>query len=221
MADGNAPSQGLGKVVSTVFNANMSDHVRAFLIIFMFGNLLWMISAAASIFPNWVGFLRVMGTSGLLSGAALICGGLIGFVFGIPRILTSATNSVVVTPLRQPNQLIQPNQAIVLNQDPAPQQPLPAAQNASLRASSSVAPNTNLEQISDWLTKVLVGIGLTQIEKIGSLLSQVSGKLAPSLDPLPNGGIVAVSIIAAFGVAGFSWAYFESRTSFMKVFDAE
>jgi hypothetical protein len=36
----------------------------------------------------------------------------------------------------------------------------------------STAPNTNLEQISDWLSKIIVGVGLTQIPEIGRTTSR-------------------------------------------------
>ncbi len=85
-------------------------------------------------------------------------------------------------------------------------------------SSLAVVPNTNLEQISDWLTKVLVGVGLTQIGKLPHLLTLADAKLAPALSPLLNGGVIGISICTAFGVGGFVWAYFESRTSLMHVF---
>ena len=43
-----------------------------------------------------------------------------------------------------------------------------------------VQPNTNLEQISDWLTKVLVGVGLTQIGKIYNSVQGISDALRPT-----------------------------------------
>jgi len=218
MANVNAQSRGLARLTSSLFNAEMSDHVRAFLIIFMLGNLVWMAFVSLSLLPNWLDIARVLGTSGLLSGAALICGGLLGFVFGIPRVLTSSSPTVVVSRQDAPNAQ-QAGQPQPVAQQPGAQ--VPPAQQNPVKATPTVAANTNLEQISDWLTKVLVGIGLTQIEKLDVLLVKVSDKLAPSLSPLPNGGIIAISIVAAFGVAGFSWAYFESRTSFMKVFSSE
>ena len=40
----------------------------------------------------------------------------------------------------------------------------------SANRSIGYRPNTNLEQISDWLTKIIVGIGLVQFPKISHFL---------------------------------------------------
>ncbi|NBD32497.1 MAG: hypothetical protein GVY17_05900 [Cyanobacteria bacterium] len=39
-------------------------------------------------------------------------------------------------------------------------------------SSSAIQANTNLEQISDWLTKILVGVSLTQIKAILSAINR-------------------------------------------------
>lgn len=234
-------------VVPSILTQHMSNHVRSFLIIFMFGNLLWMIFVAYSV-SAWSDFWRIQGTSGLLSGASIISGSLLGFIFGIPRSL-AGTQSTVVLPVSvarhtpppvnahtpSPNQQdsnlpnanvpganAPPNIANPTAGDPVPAatttRSVPDPQSSQQVISSPVAPNTNLEQISDWLTKVLVGVSLTQIDKLPHLLARANAYLAPALNPLPNGGVVGVSICMAYGVAGFCWAYFESRTSLMQVF---
>jgi hypothetical protein len=221
-------------------DSRMSDHVRAFLIIFMLGNVIWIIIVSASV-TTWNDFFRLSGTCGLLSGASLISGALFGFIFGIPRSLTSAGTSVFVSsqsPSNMPetphvlahipdqksaDQTIvdkQPGGEASANHDPKS----PALQSAirqpiaSSRPAPTVAPNTNLEQISDWLTKVLVGIGLSQIEKLPNAFNGIESKLGPVLLPIANGGVIGISICTAFSVAGFCWAYFESRTSLMALF---
>ena len=81
-----------------------------------------------------------------------------------------------------------------------------------------VKPNTNLEQISDWLTKVLVGAGLTQLGAIKSVLVFTGAAIAPAYKPLIGGSLIGLSILISFSLAGFIWAYFESRTSLMRLF---
>jgi hypothetical protein len=87
---------------------------------------------------------------------------------------------------------------------------------------SRVVPNTNLEQISDWLTKILVGVGLTQLQSLPTKLKTLSAMLDPII-PLAQGGsgggIIAVATIIAYLLAGFLWAYFESRTALMALFE--
>ena len=58
--------------------------------------------------------------------------------------------------------------------------------------------NTNLEQISDWLTKIIVGLGLVQLQQIPGFIKRVSLWAASSL-PLAPG--VALNQVAAFSTA--------------------
>jgi hypothetical protein len=87
---------------------------------------------------------------------------------------------------------------------------------------SRVMPNTNLEQISDWLTKIMVGVGLTQLQSLPKILGILSAQLDPII-PLTEsgsgGGIVGIAVIIAHLLAGFLWAYFESRTALMALFE--
>ena len=77
---------------------------------------------------------------------AWVAGGFVfGFVFGIPKVIT-ATTSTTNPALNTP-----------------PQKPVP-----------KLKVNTNLEDISDWLTKVLVGATLTQIAKIPPAVRQAA-----------------------------------------------
>jgi len=80
--------------------------------------------------------------------------------------------------------------------------------------------NTNLEQISDWLTKILVGVGLTQIMPILSFLkTEVIDSLASGFDLLNTGNMdsykpsslaisITIGITTYFIVSGFITGYF-------------
>src|SRR4051812_22645802 len=57
----------------------------------------------------------------------------------------------------------------------------PAADGVMRGAVATPRDNTNLEQISDWLTKILVGVGLTQIGHLGAALAGVSERVAQGL----------------------------------------
>lgn len=79
----------------------------------------------------------------IVTAATMLAGGVIGFVFGVPRML--------------------------------------AADSAGTsRRQATVVGNTNLEQISDWLTKILVGVGLTQFGSISSGAGRLIGNIAPA-----------------------------------------
>jgi hypothetical protein len=71
--------------------------------------------------------------------------------------------------------------------------------------------NTNLEQISDWLTKILVGITLVQIGNAGAALARLADALGPMLggQPASAGFGLAVCIVAS--LSGFMLSYLWTR----------
>lgn len=77
--------------------------------------------------------------------------------------------------------------------------------------------NTNLEQISDWLTKILVGVGLTQLSKIPGKIWSLAESLAPGLGSLPGSAGFALILLGFFSVAGFLWGYLWTRIYFRRV----
>lgn len=58
--------------------------------------------------------------------------------------------------------------------------------------------NTNLEQISDWLTKIIVGLGLVQLQQLPGFLKGISLWAAASL---PLGRDTSLTQVAAFATA--------------------
>jgi hypothetical protein len=69
--------------------------------------------------------------------------------------------------------------------------------------SGSYQPNTNLEQISDWLTKIIVGVGLVELKNIVSFLHNVGKFCGPVFGPTPSGEIVAIGITVHYTIVGF------------------
>jgi hypothetical protein len=109
--------------------------------------IIYGVAAPASVRLRVIGMLLVFGIT------ALAAGGLVGFLFGVPRNRTS-TGSDSSTATNVP---------------------------ARTDATGQALPNTNLEQISDWLTKVLVGVSLAQIGNIGSGASRLFQAMARGL----------------------------------------
>ncbi len=115
-----------------------------------------------------------VGLGVLVALCALLSGGILGFLFGIPRTLQNGVN-------------------------------------------------TNLEQISDWLTKILVGVVLIQLGAIadgaGRLFTAVGATLG---DGAAGGGadpsIAAGALIVFFSIAGFLIAYVLTRTVLPRMF---
>jgi hypothetical protein len=76
---------------------------------------------------------------------------------------------------------------------------------------SLYAPNTNLEQISDWITKILVGLGLVQIGRLPGALNSLSGTLSPPFGGFPSSGSFGVALCVATAALGFVAGYLLAR----------
>ncbi len=74
--------------------------------------------------------------------------------------------------------------------------------------------NTNLIEISDWLTKIIVGLGLINLTEIPGLVRRVSEVLAVSLATTKPGHdftAFAVAVVIAFVSLGFLFGYLFTR----------
>lgn len=70
--------------------------------------------------------------------------------------------------------------------------------------------NTNLEQISDWLTKILVGAGLTQITALPGLIQNLAEYASAGMGDKAS-SVYAGSILIFYFVIGFMYAYLWTR----------
>ncbi len=114
----------------------------------------------------------------LVAGASIMAGGLLGFLFGIPR-------SLQISEL--------------------------TGGQADKTDKGAYKANTNLEQISDWLTKILVGVGLTQLTKVPEKLNDLAKFLSPGFGGTPQSEIMAVTIVLLFSISGFLFGYLYTR----------
>jgi hypothetical protein len=121
------------------------------------------------------------GVGFLLAGACLLAGALFGFLFGSPRALQRGD--------------------------------APSEQTGETREKRDVqyGANTNLEQISDWLTKILVGVGLTQVNNLWGGINATAGEFAAALGGGSVGKPLAIGILLYFPVAGFLFGYLWTR----------
>jgi hypothetical protein len=150
---------------------------------------------------------RVSAIGILISGAALFAGFVSGFVFGIPR---------------TPKPVSSPNPANPISGKAA----LPeGASGAVVDKAREVESNSNLVEISDWLTKILVGVGLVELNQIPHRLHDLAVFLGPGLRAHSRGpGIqasqdVAISIVLFFFGAGFLFGYLWTRLYFEKALE--
>jgi hypothetical protein len=71
--------------------------------------------------------------------------------------------------------------------------------------------NTNLEEISDWLTKIIVGLGLYELKKVPSWLDRLAAVFAASVDHKPEERGVLGGAVVFFFVSGFLLGYLVTR----------
>jgi amino acid transporter len=82
---------------------------------------------------------------------------------------------------------------------------------ASAATTAAYQGNTNLEQISDWLTKILVGAGLVELKTIYSTLQAFGSQFIkhPVLGSL--GWVAAPALVIVYSLCGFLIAYLWAR----------
>lgn len=71
--------------------------------------------------------------------------------------------------------------------------------------------NTNLEQVSDWLTKILLGVGLTQLGSLWEKFRSLGHALAPALGGRGDSAPFAAALVLYFLVLGFLGGWLLTR----------
>jgi hypothetical protein len=138
--------------------------------------------------------LRVFVLAFLFAAACMVSGWVLGLLFGIPRTLARSQGT----------------------QSPA-QEPQLSGDGRAVKNTSRV--NTNLEDISDWLTKMLVGVGLTQLYSVPYFVWKVAGKLdANGFGWDKHGQLLAVVVFFYFAPGGFWLSYVGTRTILTRLF---
>lgn len=143
-------------------------------------------------------FCKVFGIGVVVAGASAMVAWLLGLLFGIPK---SAANASGQSPGSQ-------------NSGQAP-----ANSNQSGARQQTSRPNTNLEDVSDWLTKTLIGVGLTQLTTLPHKLWQYATTLDhSSLNGQGGGAVFILGIGLAGGAGGFWVGYVTTRTLLTELF---
>lgn len=80
---------------------------------------------------------------------------------------------------------------------------------------TEIMDNTNLEQISDWLTKIMVGVGLTQLKEIKAGFYEISFNAGKAISGSEAGSAGATTFAGAilifFALDGFLMSYLWAR----------
>lgn len=118
--------------------------------------------------------------------ACIAVGATVGFLFGIPRAGKEAGK---------------------------PGKPAAAGDTAPPERVEGGRPNTNLEEVSDWLTKIIVGLTLVHLGTVESRVMAISRNAAASLRADPTAGDVsaATALVVGFAVVGFLGGYLYTR----------
>ena len=169
--------------------------------------------------------LRFLGTGFLTGCAAFVVGCLVGLVVGIPRFVSSgalrhdmearrvATRVATAKPAAEPAVAT----AVTTEEGSEVTVPLPQAvpqDQPEPVLSSQLTPSTNLAEISDWLTKLLLGAGLVELTRLGKPLSTLINAVARALQDIPasvkptqTSVVVASGLLAMYVVLGFLDGY--------------
>lgn len=94
---------------------------------------------------------------------------------------------------------------------------IPRVGDNQIGEKSNIIQNDNLVQISDWITKIIVGVGLTQLYKIPHFLVKLGDYLSDSFGAPPTGSSAAIGALLYFSIVGFITSYFWTRTYFTQI----
>ncbi len=180
--------------------------------------------------------LRFLGTGFLTACAVFVLGCLVGLVVGIPRFVSSgamrhdmearrvAARTATVQAAAFQAAAARPAAVAPAGtaedardaEDADPTAPLPQVPQdwPEPVPSSQLTPSTNLAEISDWLTKLLLGAGLVELTRLGKPLSTLVNAVARAMQDIPASAkptqtsvVVASGLLAMYVVLGFLDGY--------------
>ena len=132
-------------------------------------------------------FLGVTAVGLMTAGAALLSGGLLGFLFGVPHTREDGTGAG--------------------NKEPRGNE----GRQTGSSVSTSYRANTSLEQISDWLSKMIVGVSLVEIKVIPGKLKEFAAYISKGLGQGESEEVFALTILLYFAVCGFVFGFLWAR----------
>ena len=144
---------------------------------------------------------RTLPISLMIAAASVAAGLFLGFLFGIPKI-----NDKPVNPPPPPG-----------NAPPPPPPPGGPVTDPPVR----LKPNSNLLEISDWLTKMIVGVGLFQLSKLPGKLRLLAEYMADAFGKNAVPSALVITILCYFSIFGFLLGYLWARIYLMKEFPTD
>jgi hypothetical protein len=125
--------------------------------------------------------------------AAVLAAILLGFLFGVPYTKDSVLGNSELDERDEDTHNAEPNQRRLQSR------------------AFNYRPNTSLEQISDWLTKMIVGVGLVEIKIIPGKLRHLAEYISRGLGGSIQAEIFAFAILLFFSVCGFLFGFLWAR----------
>jgi len=83
--------------------------------------------------------------------------------------------------------------------------------NAQAGVGHGYRSNTNLEQISDWLTKILVGLSLVEFGRLLNAMRRLGDFVGPTFGGGQTGSTFALTTVVLFAISGFLALYIVTR----------
>jgi hypothetical protein len=125
----------------------------------------------------------------LFGAAACVVGGFFGFLFGVPR----SAVGIAKEDEGKNGQEVMSTQSVP-------------------SVTGSVSANTNLEQISDWLTKILVGATLTQLGNIPGAAAALFTAMSGAIGDRPSATAFVGALTVFSALMGFMFGWLVTRS---------
>ena len=172
------------------------------------------------------GFSSTFGVGLLAALGAAAVGLLIGLLFGVPKAVSSGAlrQSAEIKKVQDETAFsaLAPETQAQLGQLKAAADAQPSGQSGSTRA-SNFAPSTNLAEVSDWLTKLLIGASLVSLSKlgppIGRLIDTIAGGLGAAGNTTGSAKVVAGAILFGYVALGFLDGYILTTVWYQRELD--
>jgi hypothetical protein len=183
------------------------------LIIFLAGLLLIALYVYSEAGPH----LRYLSVGVLTAFAAFLVGTLAGLVLAIPRAVSSGAFRYYASSRNTSPRLNQKRD----DQSQSGAEPGPKG------SSTKFEPSSNLAEISDWMTKLLLGAGLVSLTRLGGPLARLFDYVARGLGgATPSGKVAESAVVMAAGIlityvgVGFLSAYLTTTLWYGKRLEA-
>ena len=148
---------------------------------------------------------EAVGVTLLVFITATCVGAIVGFLFGIPRPLSESGPGAASAAAASSAA----NQATTTEGTGSAAAPSPGSPpTPPPRAQPGWYANTNLTQVSDWLTKIIVGVGLVEATRVGGVAKRINDYVDPALFDGKLGTSLVMPVLMLIGLfVGFMYCY--------------